>query len=408
MKSVVLYEDEGFVDLLPLTYWRSVFELQVGRKLLLDRIAQRLGMSVAGVWTRDWIAPVAAQRCGAPANHPLGGGEILVNGRWIVEGEVRFPKAPCVGVLPGGDIAYISCDKNLASSIHARDLQDPARRELVLQDIPRTPVAGRLLNHPWEVIRDLTSLLCADWDANQASIDSDVDRRVFSGPTERIRVGERVTIHPTAVIDAATGPIYIGDDSMVGAYAVIEGPLYLGSGSRIHPHAWLHGGNAIGPVCKIGGEVHGCTFHGYSNKQHDGFLGHAYVGSWVNLGAGSVNSDLKNTYGTIRVPINGKEIETGMQFFGCVIGDHAKLGINASIPTGAVVGLGASIAGVRVLPKFTRSFAWVNDDGLSSGDPLRALDVAAAVMSRRNVEMTDEEVELFLDLGTRVKQFESR
>ena len=408
MKSVVLYEDEGFADLLPLTFWRSVFELQVGRKLLLDRIAQRAGMSIAGVWTRDWIAPVAAQRCGAPANQPLGGPGILANGRWIIEGEVRFPEAPCVGVLPGGEVAYIVCDSDLASAIGPRDLQDAERRESALHTIPKRPAAGRLLQHPWEVIRDLNSLLCADWDTGQASIDSDVDRRVFSGPSERIHIGERVTIHPTAVIDAANGPIFISDDTSVGAFAVIEGPLYLGPGSRIHPHAWLHGGNAIGPVCRIGGEVHACAIHGYTNKQHGGFLGHAYVGSWVNLGAGSVNSDLKNTYGTIRVPINGREVETGMQFFGAIIGDHAKLGINAAVPTGAVVGVGASIASTRVLPKFTRSFAWVNDEGVSSGDPLRALDVAAAVMSRRNVEMTDEEVELFLDLGTRVNEFESR
>lgn len=408
MTTIVLYEDEGFIDLLPLTYWRSVFELQVGRKLLLDRIAQRLGMSVAGVWTRDWIAPVAAQRCGAPANHPLLEAGVLVNGRWIVEGEVRFHKGPSVGTLPGGEIAYIVCDNKLASSLLPRDLLDPGRREIVLKGIPREPAAGRLLNHPWEIVRDLRDLLTADWDSSQASIESNIDRRVFTGPSDRLHVGERVTIHPTAAIDVAAGPVYISDDASIGAYAVVEGPLYLGPGSRIHPHAWVHGGNVVGPMCKIGGEVHGCSIHGYSNKQHDGFLGHAVVGSWVNLGAGAVNSDLKNTYANIRVPINGKERESGMQFFGCVIGDHAKIGINATIPTGAVIGIGASVAATRVLPKFTPSFAWANDDGVSPGDPLRALDVAAAVMSRRNVEMTDEEVELFLDLGQRAAQFESR
>ena len=106
MKSVVLLEDEGFVDLLPLLYWRSLFELQVGRKVILDRIAQRLGMSVAGVWTRDWIAKVAAQRCGAPANKALSAPAVLVNGRWLFDGPVNFPKPPSVGVLEGGDCLH--------------------------------------------------------------------------------------------------------------------------------------------------------------------------------------------------------------------------------------------------------------------------------------------------------------
>lgn len=408
MKSIVLFEDEGFVDLLPLTYWRSVFELQVGRKLQIDRIAQRVGRSIAGVWTRDWIAAVAAQRCSAPANHPLTDPTVLINGRWIIEGEVQFPDTPCLGVLADGGLAFIVCDNKLASSLAPRDLQDASRRDLALHGIPRQPASGRLIRYPWDVLRDLNGLLCADWDTAQATIESDIDRRALFGSVERIHIGERVSIHPTAVVDSSAGAIYLGDDVSIGAQAVLEGPLYVGPGSRIHPRAWLHGGNAIGAVCKIGGEVHACVIHGYSNKQHDGFLGHAYVGNWVNIGAGANNSDLKNTYGPVSVPLNGREVPTGMQFFGAVIGDHAKIGINASIPTGAVIGMGASIASTRVLPKFVPSFAWANEDRMSSGDPLKALDVAAAVMSRRNVEMTDEEIELFLDLGGRVQEFETR
>jgi UDP-N-acetylglucosamine diphosphorylase / glucose-1-phosphate thymidylyltransferase / UDP-N-acetylgalactosamine diphosphorylase / glucosamine-1-phosphate N-acetyltransferase / galactosamine-1-phosphate N-acetyltransferase len=135
-------------------------------------------------------------------------------------------------------------------------------------------------------------------------------------------------------------------------------------------------------------------------------LGHAYVGSWVNFGAGCNNSDLKNTYGPIRVPINGTEVDSELTFFGAIIGDHAKVGINASIPTGGVIGMGASIAATTMLPKFVPSFAWVTDKSVAPGDPLRALDVASAVMGRRNIDMTDEEVELFLDLGQRVQQYE--
>ncbi len=407
MESLVLYEDEGVVNLLPLLYWRSLFELQIGRKIVMDRLAQRLGMAVSGVWTRDWLAAVAAQRCGAPANLPLVDGSILVNGRWLCDEPVRFPDPPCVGTLESGETVFIVCDPSLTKRLRPGDLQEPSRRAEALHGLPRRRVAGGLVRHPWDVVRDLPDLLRRDWSAAEASVDSKVNRALRLGPRDQVHVGERVEIHPTAVVDAAQGAVYVSDDVVVGAFAILEGPLYLGPGTRVYPRAWLHGGNAVGPVCRIGGELHGCVIHGYSNKQHDGFLGHSYVGSWVNFGAGSVNSDLKNTYGRISVPINGTDVETDMQFFGAVVGDHAKLGINAAIPTGAAIGLGASISATRMLPKYIPSFSWVTDDRVSPGDPLKALDVAAAVMSRRNIEMTDEEVELFLDLGQRVRQFES-
>jgi UDP-N-acetylglucosamine diphosphorylase/glucosamine-1-phosphate N-acetyltransferase len=184
--------------------------------------------------------------------------------------------------------------------------------------------------------------------------------------------------------------------------------VYIGPGSSVRPHSWLHGGNAIGPVCKIGGEVDGCVICSYTNKQHAGFLGHAYVGSWVNIGAGATNSDLKNTYGKIRVPMGGTRMETGLQFFGAIISDHVKIGINATIPTGAVIGLATTISGSRMVPQYIPSFSWVTENGVSPGDPLRLLDASCAAMARRQVDMTDDEIELLLDLGTRARSYEGR
>jgi len=403
----VLFEDEGCFNLLPLVFWRSVFELQVGRKILLDRIAQRLGLPVTGVWTRDWLAPVAAQRCGAPANQPVQEGTILVNGRWIFEDEIAFPEGPCVGVIEG-EVAYIVCDTKLADQLAAADLLDATRRKLSLNGISTIEAPGRLIHYPWDIIAALPDLLEGDWRRSDPVIESEVDDSLVLEPRDRIHVGERTYIHPTAVIDATVGPVYISHDVRIGAYSVIEGPIYVGPCSRVHPHAWLHGGNAIGPVCKVGGEMHACVLNGYSNKQHNGFLGHSYVGGWVNIGAGATNSDLKNTYGKIKVPINGVNVETDQRLIGAIIGDHAKLGINATVPTGAVIGLAASVAATGLLPKFVPSFSWVTESGVGSGDPLRLLDAACAAMARRDVDMTDEEVELFIDLGQRAKTYEGR
>ncbi len=407
MQSLVLFEDEGFVNLLPLLWWRTVFELRLGRRIVLDRIPQCLGLPVSGVWTRDWITEVAALRCGAPANQSISASTVLANGRWVCGLTPNLPEQACVGTIED-EIAYIVCDARLANQLKPADLLDHGRRWSALDGVPRKEASGHLIRYPWDLLTLLPDSLAEEWEASDATIETELDPRVMLGGREQVHVGERARIHPTAVIDATAGPIFISHDVEIGAHSVIEGPLYMGPGSRINPHAWLHGASAIGPVCRLGGEIDGCIIHGYTNKQHSGFLGHAVVGSWVNIGAGATNSDLKNTYGSVRVPINGVNVDSRQMFFGAVIGDHAKLGINATLPTGAVVGFAALAAATRVLPKYIPSFGWVTDDATRVGDAPRLLDAATRMMVRRQIDMTDSEVELFLDLESRVNEHEAR
>ncbi len=407
-RPLILFEDEGLGGFSPFLFWRSAFELGVGRKIVLDRIAQRLGTPVSGVWTREWMRTVAAQRCGAPANSPLPGPAVLVNSRWLPDGPVEFPTIAAIGETPDHEIAYIVCDGKLAGECTPRDLCGGDGLRTTLKGLPRAMASGRMIRYPWDIVAGLGELLEQDWQPGDAMVDSDVTLPLLEGPREKLHVGERVEIHPTAIIDTAKGSVFLGDDVFVGPYCVLEGPLAVGPGSRINAHAWLHGGNSIGPVCKIGGEVQRCVILGYTNKQHLGFLGHSYVGSWVNIGAGASNSDLKNTYGTVRVPVGGKEVDTGQMFFGAVIGDHAKIGINTAIPTGCYIGFAASISGGGLIPKYVPSFAWCTGEKISSGDPMRAMDVASAMMARRHVDLSDEEVELFTALPDRVRERESR
>lgn len=407
MAPLVLFEDDGFVRLLPLVFWRTVFELRAGRTILLDRTSQRLQRPVSGVWTRDWIARVAEQRCGAPVNRQLQPGTMLVNGRWLVPARMEPGSPPQAGYI-GEEIAYVLCDTILSKALTPEIMLDPARRAAALRDVPRVVMDGEMVRFPWDLIRRVPQSLQEDWHDSDAVIEAELDPRVSITEPTRVHVGERTIVHPSAVLDAASGPIYISHDVRVAAHAVLEGPLYVGPGSRIHPHAWLHGATALGPVCKIGGEVDHTIVHGYTNKQHHGFLGHSYVGSWVNLGAGTTNSDLKNTFGKVRVPLNGVTIDSGEVFLGAIIGDHVKTAINSSLPTGAVFGFSASVAAAGMAPKYVPSFGWVAPDGIHTGKSDRMLDTASTVMARRNIDMTDDEVELFLDLGARVREFEAK
>ena len=154
-------------------------------------------------------------------------------------------------------------------------------------------------------------------------------------------------------------------------------------------------GTSLGPVCKIGGEIECSIIHGYSNKQHTGFLGHAYVGEWVNLGAGCTNSDLKNTYGSVRVPINGKEVDSGETFVGMLVGDHS---INTSFATGAVMGTCCNVFLSSYPSKFIPSFSWYTDKGLAKYDAQRGIAVARKVMARRKKDMTPALEKLFVSL----------
>jgi len=186
---------------------------------------------------------------------------------------------------------------------------------------------------------------------------------------KNVLIEEGAEIEPCAVIDARQGPIYIGKNSIIKAGANLRGPV------------------SIGPECRIGGEIVSSIFHGYSNKGHYGFIGHSYVGEWVNLGAGTTNSNLKNTYGTVKINVNGQEIDTGQQFMGCFIGDFAKTGIGTLITTGAVIGLAANIFGGGVTPKVVPNFSW-GKDGKADFD--KAIEGIKRMMGRRGKTLTSE------------------
>ena len=145
-----------------------------------------------------------------------------------------------------------------------------------------------------------------------------------------IFIGKGVTVEPNVVLDASNGSIYLDDYSKVMANTVIKGPVYLGKNSIVKVSAKIYEGTSVGKVCKVGGEIEETIFQGYSNKQHDGFIGHSYIGEWVNLGADTNNSDLKNNYKTVKVYFYPEEkyIDKNLQFFGMIIGDHSKSGIN--------------------------------------------------------------------------------
>ncbi len=208
---------------------------------------------------------------------------------------------------------------------------------------------------------------------------------VLGDPADVIVLG--AAVEPGVVFDVRQGAVVLEPGVEVRHGTRLEGPLYAG------PNTKLLGGflraSVFGPECRVHGEVSASVFLGYANKSHDGFVGHSVVGHWVNLGALTTTSNLKNTYGPVRLDIAGHRIETGRQNLGTLFGDHAKTAIGTMLATGTVVSAGANLFGPPTPPRYVPPFAWggQGDARLTADGFLR---VAERVMPRRGVELTPE------------------
>jgi UDP-N-acetylglucosamine diphosphorylase/glucosamine-1-phosphate N-acetyltransferase len=208
---------------------------------------------------------------------------------------------------------------------------------------------------------------------------------VFGDPTHLICLGG--TVEPGVIFDLRHGAVVIDQASEVRSGTRLEGPIYVGPGTRV-----LGGflrSSVFGPECRVRGEISASVFLGYANKSHDGFVGHTVLGQWVNLGAGTTTSNLKNTYGPVRLEVNDERIETGRLNLGSLIGDHAKTAIGTLLATGTVISAGANVFGPPTAPKYVPPFAW----GCSGSERMTEdgfLRIAERVMARRNVTFSPE------------------
>lgn len=224
---------------------------------------------------------------------------------------------------------------------------------------------------------------------------NEVDDKALIYNIEKVYLGKNCQIDGQVVLDARGGPIFIGDNVTIQSQSRVEGPCYIGEES-ILVGGKIREGTSIGPVCRVGGEVEQSIFLGYSNKYHEGFLGHSYVGEWVNLGALTTNSDLKNNYSPVKVMMKGEMVDSGLIKVGSFLGDHVKTGIGTLLGTGMVVGFATNIfGGGMIREKSIPSFCWGDTYKLEEFELDKAIKTAQIVMERRNVELMEEEKLLF-------------
>jgi UDP-N-acetylglucosamine diphosphorylase / glucose-1-phosphate thymidylyltransferase / UDP-N-acetylgalactosamine diphosphorylase / glucosamine-1-phosphate N-acetyltransferase / galactosamine-1-phosphate N-acetyltransferase len=260
---------------------------------------------------------------------------------------------------------------------------------------------GRVLRHVWDLVAENPGQIRRDFDAaggERGSTGGDAgsggggagtggDFSAIGFRPGLLRLGADVTIEPNVVFDFSDGPIWLDDGVTVRSFTRLSGPAYVGPGSTLLGGPC--GAISIGPVCKVHGEMEETVVLGYSNKAHDGFLGHAYLGRWVNLGAMTTNSDLKNNYGPIRMWTPDGDADTGLIKLGCLLGDYVKTGIGSLLNTGTVVGAGSNLYGTAMPPKYVPPFSWGSGSELVAFDAEKFIALTDTVMKRRDVALTD-------------------
>lgn len=385
--------DDGCPTLAPLCDLRACFDLRTGAVTTAERIARQTGQEPVALMARPELAAVVAERWQLPVNAPVGY-SLLLNGRWTCIDQPLPKKLNTAIVDEEGTVLAALLDEAHTSRFTTDGcvLPDDVGQRIVQ--------AANLLRHPWDLLTAAQANLAADIASLEHLAPVTTNPMVAKLGDHAVLAADDVTIDPFVLLDASAGPIALDAGVRVRGHATIEGPCYVGPGTIINGHAHMRPHTVIGPGCKVGGEVSASVFQGYSNKCHAGYVGCSYVGEWANLGAGTTTSNVKNTYGTVRMRTSrhAEPRGTGMQFLGSIIADHVKTAIGTRLMTGSCISTGAMIAVSGFAEKWVDRFAFMTDRGAMRYDLDNFCRVAARVMHRRDQELTRAMTQVLADL----------
>ena len=384
--ALYLYDDEAARAWQPFSLTRPTGELLFGAYSFRTRAERIFGVRCRGHITAPHLsgfeepdAPRVVELAGVRTNTP----RLFVNSRAVLEWNTQLAPPTVTAALRLGDQIvgwYVPAGADNPEFGSEREADTTIE------------VRGRVLERVWDLVAHNAEQLERDYVAARTRDGvEEVERgghfQAVGYRAGLLRLGAGVTIEPNVVLDFTRGPIWLEAGVTVRPFTRLAGPAYVG------PRSTLLGGPydviSVGPMCKVHGEMEETIVLGYSNKAHDGFLGHAYLGRWVNLGAMTTNSDLKNNYGSIRMWTPDGDVDTGLMKLGCLLGDHVKTGIGSLLNTGTVVGAGSNLYGTAMPPKYVPPFSWGSGSDLTAYDVDKFLQVAQVVMQRRDIRLSD-------------------
>lgn len=385
MRNIILFDDESREQMLPLSYTRPVAEIRTGIFTIRERW-EKLLKGKASYITSEYLAdrfPMHFEDDNIVIN-----GAIMPNDRLVRLIEQLEPNE---ALMEEGELIAARLNRRQFELL----LRDESIEEISGLELGETPFIH--LAYPWDLFLYLRATIEYDFNLithGRVSQPIPSHNQVTSADNIFLEEGAQVTC---AILNAQSGPIYIGRNAQVMEGAIIRGPVTIGEDSVIKMGAQIYGPTAIGPDCKVGGELKEVVILGHSNKAHHGFLGNSIIGEWCNLGAGTTVSNLKNNYSNVRMwDYSSQQMrDTGLQFLGIVMGDHTKAGIQSMFNTGTIVGVASNIFGDGFPPKFIPSFSWGGAAGLVTHRLEDAMETARRVMARRDVEFTETDEKIF-------------
>jgi UDP-N-acetylglucosamine diphosphorylase/glucosamine-1-phosphate N-acetyltransferase len=380
MDTLLLFDDPAIRgSLLPFTFTRPVADIRVGILKISEKWEKITGRSTSFL-TQDYLDNKFPR---------AKGNSLAINGAWLPDADSHN----LISSLNENQALYFG-KILLASYIGETEKNLSGIKEKEQIQLEKEPT---VLLKTWNIFQFNGAEIRKDFDLITKGRTSEP----LTDPFTKVYSPENIFIEKGAIIRAAIlnadgGPIYIGKNTEIQEGAIIRGPFALCESSTVNMGAKIKGDSTVGPHCKVGGEVSNSVIFGYSNKGHEGFLGNSVIGEWCNIGADTNTSNLKNNYTQVKLwdYAKGGFANTGLQFCGLMMGDHSKCGINTMFNTGTVVGVGANIFGDGFPRNFIASFAWGGASGFSTFDFPKFEETAKAVMGRRGLELSADEIEI--------------
>ncbi|MGM5470903.1 GlmU family protein [Flavobacteriaceae bacterium LMO-SS05] len=387
--NYILFDGPSRNTLLPFTYTRPVADIRIGILTIREKWEAYLGFTTTTL-TEDYLSE----------KYPMVEMDenVMINASYLPNTEL----AEMVKNLEDNQAIFKGEDVIAFFSKDTQDNIDFENYEAIEfnEDLIK-------IEHTWDIFRRNGEALLEDFELltkGRKSQPIPSSNRVMDASNIFIEEGAKLEF---TILNASKGPIYIDKNTEIMEGSIIRGPFALCEGSTVKLGAKIYGPTTIGPFCKVGGEVTNAVLFAYSNKAHDGYLGNSVVGEWCNIGADTNTSNLKNDYSQVRLWNYQTEsfTKTGLQFCGLMMGDHSKCGINTMFNTGTVVGVCANIFGSGFPRNFISSFSWGGYSGFTTYLPKKAFEVAKIVMSRRQVEFSDQDAEILEHVFNESKKF---
>lgn len=386
--NYILFDGSARKKLLPFTYTRPVADIRIGILTIREKWEKYLETTTTTV-TEDYLSqkwPMVEME-----------ENIMINGSYLpTPALVKQIQAlnPQEAIFDGEEVVAFF-------SLEDEEVDFETFKHIELND------EAFNIKNTWDIFSKNGEALIADFNLitkDRKSLPVPDSNNVINPGDIFIEEGAKVEF---ATLNASTGPIYIGANSEIMEGSLIRGPFSLGEQSVVKMGSKIYGPTTVGPFSKVGGEVTNSVIFAYSNKGHEGYLGNSVLGEWCNLGADTNNSNLKNNYAEVRLWDYETEgfARTGLQFCGLMMGDHSKCGINTMFNTGTVVGVSANIFGSGFPRNFIPSFSWGGSAGMTTFKTAKAFEVAEVVLSRRNIEFTDQEKAILEHVFEETKKF---